>query len=86
VAALAVLGERRFEALKVPLQEQLQRAAAEPRLRRRLVADQLQQDLDLGAIVLLARDHGERVAVEDLQELLVREAEQQLQALGAQNS
>lgn len=85
-AALAVLGERRFKALEIPLQEQLQRTAAEPRRGWRLVADQLQQDLHLGPVVLVPRDDGDRVAVEDLQELLVREAEEQLQALGAQNS
>jgi hypothetical protein len=86
VAALPVLGERRFEALEVPLQEQLQWATAEPRLRWRLFADQLQQDLHLRAIVLVAGDHGDRVRVQDLQQLLVGEAKEQLQALGAQNS
>ena len=47
--------------------------------RRRAV----QQDPDLRPLILLARDHGDRVAVEDLQQLLVREAEQGLQARGA---
>ena len=38
MAALPVLGERRFEAFEVPLQQQLQRAAADPCLGRRLFA------------------------------------------------
>ena len=72
-AALAVIRERVLEAAEVPLQEQLQRVGV-PRSqarRRRVVAEQLQQDPDLRALVLLARDHRDRVAVEDLQQLLV---------------
>ena len=86
MAALAVFGERVLEAREVALQQKLQRPAPHPRLGRGLVADELEQDLDLGPVVLVARDHREGVAVEDLQQLLVGEAEEQLQALGAQNS
>ena len=46
--ALAVVRERVLEAGEVVLQEQLQ-LAADPRLRRRVVAEQLEQDLDLRA-------------------------------------
>ena len=86
MTAFAVLRECRFEAREVPLQQQLQRATADPRLRRRLIADQLQEDLHFRAVVLVAGDHGERVGIQDLQQLLIGEAEEQLQALGAQNS
>ncbi|MDA0173951.1 hypothetical protein OJ998_32915 [Solirubrobacter taibaiensis] len=71
MAALAVFGERCFEALEVSLQQQLQWTAAQPRLRRRLFADQLQQDLHFRAVVLVAGDDGDRVRVQDLQELLI---------------
>jgi hypothetical protein len=49
----------------------LQRATAEPRLRRRLLADQLQEDLHLRAVVLVAGDDSDRVRVQDLQQLLI---------------
>jgi len=48
-------------------------------VRRRIpLFEQLQQDPHLGPQVLLAGDHGDRVAPEDLQQLLVAAAEQGL--------
>src|SRR5215218_1635264 len=87
--ALVELGERILETGEIVLQQPLQRARRarpQPRARWRCLLEQLQQDPDLGAAVLLARDQRERVAVEDLQQLCVLEAEQGLKARSAQNS
>src|SRR3954454_22758844 len=88
-AALVEVGERVLEAGEVLLQESLQRARAagpQPHMGRRVLLEQLQQDLDLGAQVLFAGDHRDGIAAEDLQQLLVVKSQQGLQARRAQKS
>src|SRR4051794_17104995 len=88
-APLAVVRQGVLEPGEVLLQETLQRARRarpHPRPRWRLLAQQLQQDLDLGAQVLLAGDDRDGIAAEDLQQFLVLEAEHGLEASCAQNS
>jgi hypothetical protein len=51
-----------------------------------MIRQQVEQDRQLGLVVEVAGDDLERVGVEDRQQLLVREAEQLLEACGPQGS
>src|SRR3954453_10372739 len=88
-AALGQLAERVLEAAEVVREQELQRLGvirAQPAPQRRLprllryVGKQLEQERQLRPGVFFAGDDRERVAVQDPQELLVREAEERLQA------
>ena len=70
-------------------QEQVERASlrsggAQPAAQERgvVVLGEGEEDRELGLVVEVARDHGERVLAQDLQQLVVAEAEAGLQERG----
>jgi hypothetical protein len=51
-----------------------------------VIGEQVEQDRQLGLVVEVAGDDLERIGVEDREQLVVRQVEQVLEPLGAQNS
>jgi hypothetical protein len=51
-----------------------------------VIGEQVEQDRQLGLVIEVAGDDLERIGVEDREQLVVRQAEQVLEPLGAQNS